>query len=50
MFTELFAFNDDNTTPLREVTLWKNLFAFCSEKEDLAPSNRTSMPSIWRKQ
>lgn len=49
MVTELFAFADDNTIQLREVTLRKNLFAFCSEKKDLTLSDRARMSSIRRK-
>ena len=46
MFTELLAFEDDNIIQLRKVTLWKNLFSFCSEKKTHMTSDAVSMSGI----
>lgn len=46
MFTELFAFDDDNIIQLRKVTLWKNLFSFRSEKKNPTISDRIACPSF----
>lgn len=47
MFTELFAFDDNNIIQLRKVTLWKNLFPFCSENKNHTTSDRTTMSDMY---